>query len=201
MKKQMMVAATVLLAGATLAACGSSSQSSKSSASQSKVSTSSSVTSNHSASDSATSASSHLTSSAANESTSASQSGTKSLTKDTVVATEGGIKLTNGALGILVYTKYYPDSVDMIGKAPMYLSTDSQGRQEIGFGTGDSDLFYRLDGNQVTVWKIQQEPGKTTSEQGYDQSTVSIHDLIEDGFITDAQEHTVMDYARQLKTN
>lgn len=101
-----------------------------------------------------------------------------SLTKDTPLATYNGQWVTNAELAIMLYEKYYPDAKDNVDSEPMHLTTGDQGRQEIGFGTADSDLYYKQDGDQITVWRIQSDSDVPTYQQGYDQSTESIKNMI-----------------------
>lgn len=132
-------------------------------------------------------------------SSSSSSTVTSNMTKDTIIqSSDDNLKITNGALAIILYHKYYPDTDS---DAPMYLTTDNQGRQEIGYGTAGSDLFYKVNGDTVTVWKIQSDSSKTTANQDYDQSTESVQSLIEASYMNDYQTKSVDELADKLQTN
>lgn len=109
------------------------------------------------------------------------------------------MKLTNGQIGVMVYMKYYPTNVQFFGEDPLTYITDSDGRRGIGYGTADSTLYFKVEGKNVEVWTIQQDPDKATYQQGFDQSIVPISNLIDNYYIDNMHQRQVHNVVSMLE--
>lgn len=103
-------------------------------------------------------------------------------------------------LAIMLYRKYYPQT-ELTGASSMILTKDNQGRQQIGFGTAASDLFFKVSGDQITAWKIKEDPDLPTYQQGYEQRTISKQELLASSYQGVAQRQGVQRIASQIKVD
>ena len=104
-------------------------------------------------------------------------------------------QLTDNQLAVLIYRAGgYTNLTKLIrGTAP-------QGRQAIGGGTAASTVYYTVNGNQVTIYTLQDQKGKTTAEQDFAKTTTTIDQLKSRYYSTVSQQNAINQAANEVTT-
>lgn len=187
--KKLLLFGVTLGAAVSLAACGNQS-SAKDSSSSSTVKTTQATNHKAASADTSSRSSSKANSSSTSSVTSQSSSSTNQSTTST-----SNQQLTDNQLAVLIYRAGgYTNLTKLIrGTAP-------QGRQAIGGGTAASTVYYTVNGNQVTIYTLQDQKEKTTAEQDFAKTTTTIDQLKSRYYSTVSQQNAINQAANEVTT-
>ncbi len=190
--KKLLLFGVTLGAAISLAACGNQSSATDSSSSSTVKTTQATKHSSHQKKAASADTNSKTSASSKSSSTSSATSQASSTTNQSTTSTSNQ-QLTDNQLAVLIYrASGYTNLTKLIrGSAP-------QGRQAIGGGTAASTVYYTVNGNQVTIYTLQDQTGKTTAEQDFAKTTTTIDQLKSQYYHTASQQDTINQAANEV---